>query len=438
MLTAGRKLRDLLEQEGRIRAVGGGVAEGEFEIAVGVEDEPGVAEAKANLEEVRSHFNRAIMRFRASVTLEPRAHVAWHELSNALWEFSLLFPGEELAPLPPKNAQLWAKGEKQRLAAKGITKGKSTSKGKVKKDGKGGSVAAVLPRDEAKSIARSILDLDKFDKAGAAKLEYRQNCRAGTQPRSGGRLRVVAVATDPRPQLRALQQSVKNAGHELEVIGMGTTYPGLGLKIIAMAEWLPTVPDDEYVLLVDAYDVLFLQSAEEILQRFHQFCAPIVFGAETRCHPDTALTLVHPERRPRLHGRGEGEQPFFYLNSGTYMGRADDIKRMFQHVAEDLQLHYNWGGADYRQVNDQRWFMRHWFRHHDDVVLDVHGEIFHTLHQVPIASFKEEEPLGSLHSNVTGSRPCVIHGNGKDGKDTINHFIRLFQRTGWFTRDGIW
>ena len=124
--------------------------------------------------------------------------------------------------------------------------------------------------------------------------------RAGTQPRSGGRLRVVAVATDPRPQLRALQQSVKNAGHELEVIGMGTTYPGLGLKIIAMAEWLPTVPDDEYVLLVDAYDVLFLQSAEEILQRFHQFCAPIVFGAETRCHPDTALTLVHPERRPRL------------------------------------------------------------------------------------------------------------------------------------------
>ena len=138
MLTAGRKLRDLLEQEGRIRAVGGGVAEGEFEIAVGVEDEPGVAEAKANLEEVRSHFNRAIMRFRASVTLEPRAHVAWHELSNALWEFSLLFPGEELAPLPPKNAQLWAKGEKQRLAAKGITKGKSTSKGKVKKDGKGG------------------------------------------------------------------------------------------------------------------------------------------------------------------------------------------------------------------------------------------------------------------------------------------------------------
>ena len=231
-----------------------------------------------------------------------------------------------------------------------------------------------------------------------------------------------------------VQQSVKNAGHELEVIGMGTTYPGLGLKIIAMAEWLPTVPDDEYVLLVDAYDVLFLQSAEEILQRFHQFCAPIVFGAETRCHPDTALTLVHPERRPRLHGRGEGEQPFFYLNSGTYMGRADDIKRMFQHVAEDLQLHYNWGGADYRQVNDQRWFMRHWFRHHDDVVLDVHGEIFHTLHQVPIASFKEEEPLGSLHSNVTGSRPCVIHGNGKDGKDTINHFIRLFQRTGWFTR----
>merc|ERR1719487_2281605 len=225
--------------------------------------------------------------------------------------------------------------------------------------------------------------------------------------------------------------------------------------------------------MVDAYDVLFLQSASELLARFRRMCAKIVFGAETRCHPDTALTLVHPDVRHARRdmcragsgsksdacdedsdgavdagaepgsemkdtGRPIKDAPFYYLNSGTYMGRAADIKQMFRHVAEDLQQHYNWGGADYRQVNDQRWFMRYWFLHNDDVVLDVHGEIFHTLHQVPIASFKEEEPLGSLHSNVTGSRPCVIHGNGKDGKDTINHFIRLFQRTGWFTRDGIW
>jgi hypothetical protein len=35
-----------------------------------------------------------------------------------------------------------------------------------------------------------------------------------------------------------------------------------------------------------------------------------------------------------------------------------------------------------RQVNDQRWFTRHWMLHSEDVVLDIDGDLFHTLHQV--------------------------------------------------------
>jgi hypothetical protein len=44
--------------------------------------------------DMRKMFDQAILRFRLSVKLEPRAHVASHELSNALFELSLLMDDE--------------------------------------------------------------------------------------------------------------------------------------------------------------------------------------------------------------------------------------------------------------------------------------------------------------------------------------------------------
>jgi hypothetical protein len=115
---------------------------------------------------------------------------------------------------------------------------------------------------------------------------------------------------------------------------------------MTMIDWLPTVPDGDYVLLLDAYDVLALAPLDPaaLLEKFHSFCAPLVFSAETRCHPDTSLELLTPKHAGVFH----------FLNSGSYMGRADDVKKMFAQLLEDLENHYNWGGADYRQVRDSR------------------------------------------------------------------------------------
>jgi len=222
-------------------------------------------------------------------------------------------------------------------------------------------------------------------------------------------------------------QCAKAAGVDIEVIGMGMTYPGLGLKIMAMIEWLPAVPDEDYILLLDAYDVLSLAplNKDALLARFHSFCAPIVFSAETRCHPDTSLELLTPKH----------EGVFHYLNSGSYMGRADDIKKMFTQVLKDLSHHYNWAGADYRQVNDQRWFTRHWMLHSDEVVLDINGEMFHTLHQVDPKVFTfVDGQKGVLFSSMTNTTPAILHGNGKDGKDIIKLMTSKLRNHGWLAK----
>ena len=52
------------------------------------------------------------------------------------------------------------------------------------------------------------------------------------------------------------------------------------------------ISDEDVIVLTDAYDVLFLEPAIEILERYKAFCAPIVFSAETRCHPDTGMIML--------------------------------------------------------------------------------------------------------------------------------------------------
>ena len=66
------------------------------------------------------------------------------------------------------------------------------------------------------------------------------------------------------------------------------------------------------------------------------------------------------------------------------------------------------------------------------VVLDVHARIFHTLHQVPPENFRPVKGHpGRLYSAVSGTEPCLVHGNGRDGKSMIKLFTEKFVQQGW-------
>ena len=58
----------------------------------------------------------------------------------------------------------------------------------------------------------------------------------------------------------------------------------------------------------DAFDVLLLSTASDIMEVFRSFNAPLVFGAELGCAPDMGSMVMYDKPR-----RG---QPFRFLNSG--------------------------------------------------------------------------------------------------------------------------
>jgi hypothetical protein len=89
--------------------------------------------------------------------------------------------------------------------------------------------------------------------------------------------------------------------------------------------------------------VVFLQPAVNIVAKFLALCVPVLIGAEAESNPDYSLVNVLPKPT----------DPFGYLNSGTYIGRASDIKYMLAEISQDVFEHYEVSGGDVDHVNDQ-------------------------------------------------------------------------------------
>ena len=109
--------------------------------------------------------------------------------------------------------------------------------------------------------------------------------------------------------------------------------PGGGHKVHYLRSRLRNVDDRDIVMFVDGYDVIINDNQEELVKRFKQFGADVVFSAEPLIWPDSSIEDQFPE----VHTRNR------YLNSGGFIGRANVIKEMLRNdikKADDDQLYY--------------------------------------------------------------------------------------------------
>ena len=85
----------------------------------------------------------------------------------------------------------------------------------------------------------------------------------------------------------------------VKVLGMGEEWKGGdmansvggGQKVLIMRKALESYKDDAEMIIMftDSYDVLFNANQQQILEKFHQFEARVVFSAEGFCWPDDQL-----------------------------------------------------------------------------------------------------------------------------------------------------
>lgn len=219
---------------------------------------------------------------------------------------------------------------------------------------------------------------------------------------------VFTVATNETDGYKRYLRSVNVYGFRdnLNVLGMGKLWlggnvrhdAGGGYKVNLLKKALEPYKDDDrrIVLFTDSYDVIFLAGLPDIVEKFKNTDARVLFAAEGFCWPDKSLASKYPPANGAKR----------YLNSGGFIGYASDIYALITHAPikdkEDDQLFYTLMYLD-ETLRD-----RHKIR------LDHRSDIFQNLYgAVADVELKFEGGKASLVNTVYKTEPLILHGNGR-------------------------
>lgn len=196
------------------------------------------------------------------------------------------------------------------------------------------------------------------------------------------RIKVITVASHESEGLATLRKSAANHRMDLTVLGLGQGWRGFGSKIILTYEYLKTLTDYTHFIFVDAYDTLFLHPVT---------AAPdyILFSCEKHKWPDA--NIEYPMRTGVW-------TPWKYLNSGSYIAPIKDYLELIE--ANSVNF------AD----DDQRYFTSLYINS-DKIKLDTQCRLFQSYAFLQPGDFTLTPD--SLHNNITGTDPAIIHFNGK-------------------------
>jgi hypothetical protein len=228
-------------------------------------------------------------------------------------------------------------------------------------------------------------------------------------PRINNQLLVFTVGTEWTTGLINLKNTLQKFEFNYEILGTDqqwnggdiTQNPGGGQKINIVKERLlkGDINDDTILLFVDGYDVIMLSYSLEILDKYlNKFNNKIVFAAEKTIWPNPDLAekfLPSPT-------------PYKFLNSGCYIGRVKQIKRLLNFV----------NNSD----DDQEYFQKKYLTFEHPIVLDYYSSIFQCLESSSI-DLQIKLDKNRIYNCITDEEPCCLHGNG--GKNTKELFYHI-------------
>lgn len=172
--------------------------------------------------------------------------------------------------------------------------------------------------------------------------------------------------------------------------------PGGGQKVRLLKAALDQMEaEDQILLFIDSYDVVFSSGPKELLKKFGQDGHKVVFSSESLIWPDRHLEDKHPHVR-------EGNR---FLGAGGFMGYLPNIKDMVS----------DWTGEDHD--SDQLYFTKIYInpekRKSLNISVDSKCRLFQNLHgALDEVVLKFEEGRVRARNVLYDTLPVIIHGNG--------------------------
>lgn len=160
---------------------------------------------------------------------------------------------------------------------------------------------------------------------------------------------------------------------------------------------------ERYIVFVDAWDVVFADTLEGVMEKYQCFNAPIVVGAEKNCFPACFK---------KEYDRLLLNTSYKYLNSGVIIGYTDAIYEVLEAMdAPNLPVDYHdqRNGHNYH-FNDQAYYADIFLRQ------PVHMRLDHTCFITQNMQDVAENELclsgPEIVNTETGTSPSIIHWNG--------------------------
>ena len=238
-------------------------------------------------------------------------------------------------------------------------------------------------------------------------LKYiKKNMREKFMPDKDADILFYTYGTD-YDNINTLIKSCKENNVNMNVDGIGSKWNGNKDKPTNFINFLNECRDDQIVMFVDAYDVILFDNIENIINKFLEFNKPLVFSAEIYCWPDNDIYKYYPEKTKN--------EKFRYVNSGTYMGYAKDLKEMLKTYNEGKNcIKYNQKDDTIPDgfISDQRCMHKYYLENLDKIALDHKQKIWSLC-----AGTKREDydfdlnTFSNLYNKSTNEKSSILHTN---------------------------
>lgn len=237
------------------------------------------------------------------------------------------------------------------------------------------------------------------------------------------KIKVFTVATERTDGFLRFIRSTRVYDINVTVLGLDSEWKGGnmagqggGFKINLLRQAIETLKSqkDTIVLFTDSYDVIFTARLENIVRKFKDSGARILFSAEKYCWPDEDLAKSYPP---------VALEAYKYLNSGAFIGYAPQVYDLI--TVEPV------GDTD----DDQRYYTKQFLnakiREKLRIQLDSQSKLFQNLNGAKNdikLDVDLESNQGVLQNIKFLTYPCIIHGNGPS-KIELNSFGNYLAKT---------
>ncbi len=212
---------------------------------------------------------------------------------------------------------------------------------------------------------------------------------------------LVTYASHCEEGLIKLLRSCKHTGNQITILGMGKPYGGNTQRLLEYKQYLSTLPEEDIVMCIDAFDVLLCERAKQLVDGFHSFNAPLVFSSSTVCWPHYHLGQFFDSV----------DSKFKYLNGGGYVGYVKRLNEMLEDLSP-IQI----------ARSDQAILIPYYLKHKQTIALDNYCRLF-----LPLRAVKRRELAVSRKQKKVQYRPFghfsgMIHGHGQ-GRTTYSWLV---------------